>query len=310
MALTNSGRVVAIGSRSQEAADRFGDRFNVPKRHARYEALVADPDVDAVYVATPHPLHHANALLALEAGKAVLVEKAFTMNAEQARHLVGAARAKGLFLMEAMTMRFLPHITEIARLVASGALGEIVTVVADLGHRFPIDAASRFFAPELGGGVLLDCGVYPLSLASLVLGKPSQVRGLITPAFTGVDGQTSMLLGFPSGAQAVLTCNSSADTPTLAAIVGTEARIEVDSPFYAPSSFTVTRRDGSATRVAPAHLGTGLHYEADEVERCVRAGLSESPLMPLDESVWIMETIDAVLGQAPPADLGPTPGSS
>jgi predicted dehydrogenase len=304
MALARSGRVVAIGSRSQEAADRFGDQFDVPHRHISYQALAEDPDVDAVYVATPHPLHHDNALLALEAGKAVLVEKAFTMNADQARHLVDTARAKGLFLMEAMTMRFRPHITEIARLVHEGALGDIVTVTADLGHRFPPDPGSRFFAPELGGGALLDCGVYPLSLASMLLGRPSQVRALVTPAFTGVDGQTSMLLGFPSGAQAVLTCNFSADSPTRAAIVGTEARIEVDPPFFAPSSFTIIRTDGSSSRFAPTYEGTGLYYEADEVERCLRAGLTESPVMPLDESIWIMETMDAVLAQAP-AGTGP-----
>ena len=299
MALAHSGRVVAIGSRSQESADRFGDEFDVPHRHGSYQALAADPDVDAVYVATPHPLHHDNALLALGAGKAVLVEKAFTMTGDQARHLVATARAQGLFLMEAMTMRFLPHITEIARLVSDGALGDIVTVMADLGHRFPRDPGSRFFAPELGGSVLLDCGVYPLSLASMVLGKPSQVKALVTPAFTGVDGQTSMLLGFPTGAQAVLTCNSSADSPTRAAIVGTDARIEIDRSFYAPSSFTVIRPDGSSSHFAPECVVTGLRYEADEVERCLRAGLTESPLMPLDESVSIMETVDAVLAQAP-----------
>jgi predicted dehydrogenase len=200
--------------------------------------------------------------------------------------------------MEAMCTRFLPHIVEVSRLVNVGALGEIVTVIADLGYRFPKDPKSRFFAPELGGGVLLDCGVYPVSLASMVLGRPEQVRGLVTRAFTGVDGQTSILLGFSSGAHAVLTCNSSAHTPTRASIVGTEARIEIDRPFYAPSSLTIIGQDGSANRFEPHYDGTGLHFEADEVERCVRAGLSESPVMPLDETLWIMEIMDAVLAQA------------
>ena len=298
LTLTDSGRVVAIGSRSQESADRFADKFDIPNRHASYEALVADPAVEVVYVGTPHPMHYANALLALEAGKPVLVEKPFTMNADEARQLIDRARSKGLFLMEAMWTRCLPHIVEIGRLLADGARGDIVTVMADHGQFFPKDPASRLFARELGGGVLLDCGVYPVSFASMVLGKPARVVALITPAFTGVDGQTSMLFGFASGAQAVLTCTSSARTPTRAAIVGTEARIEIDSFFYAPSTFTLIRRDGSATRFEPPHEGNGLHYEADEVARCLRAGLLESPLMPLDETLEIVETLDTVIAQA------------
>ncbi|MFZ2058786.1 MAG: Gfo/Idh/MocA family oxidoreductase [Acidimicrobiales bacterium] len=298
LTVTDSGRVVAVGSRSQESADRFADKFDIPNRHASYEALVADPAVEVVYVGTPHPMHYANALLALEAGKPVLVEKPFTMNADEARQLIDRARSQGLFLMEAMWTRCLPHIVEIGRLLADGALGDIVTVMADHGQFFPKDPASRLFARDLGGGVLLDCGVYPVSFASMVLGKPARVVALITPAFTGVDGQTSMLFGFASGAQAVLTCTSTARTPTRAAIVGTEARIEIDSFFYAPSTFTLIRRDGSATRFEPPHEGNGLHYEADEVARCLSAGLLESPLMPLDETLAIIETLDTVIAQA------------
>ncbi len=298
LTVTDSGRVVAIGSRSRESADGFADKFGIPNRHASYEALVADPDVDVVYVATPHPMHLANAQLALDAGKPVLVEKAFTMNADEARELVASARAKGLFLMEAMWTRFLPHIAAVNRLLAAGTLGDIVTVTADHGQWFPRDPAFRLFAPELGGGILLDCGVYPVSFASMVLGKPAEIAALVTPAFTGVDGQTSMLFGYANGAQSLLTCTSSAKSPTIAAIVGTEARIEIDSLFYAPSSFTLIGRDGTSTRYEPPHEGKGLHYEADEVARCLKAGLLESPLMPLDETIEIMETMDAVLARA------------
>jgi len=298
MTVTHSGRVAAIGSRSQESADRFAVQFDVPHAHASYEALVADPEVDVVYVATPHPMHHANALLALEANKPVLVEKAFTMNATEARELVAAARSKELFLMEAMWTRFLPHTAEIKRLIAEGALGEIVSITADHGQWFVKDPAFRLFAPDLGGGALLDLGVYPVSFASMILGAPARIVSLITPAFTGVDGQTSMLFGYPSGAQAILTCTSSAKTPTRSAIVGTEARIEIEGDFYGPSSFTLVGRDGNTTRFEPAHEGGGLHYEADEVARCLREGLSESPLMPLEETVSIMETMDAIVAQA------------
>ena len=173
---TDSGEIAAVGSRRQARADAFGDRYGVPRRHASYEALVADPDVDVIYVATPHSFHHENALLALEAGKHVLVEKAFTMNAAQAVELVAVARERGLFLMEAMWTRFLPHVVEIRRLLAEGALGRVVTVMADHGQWFAFDPTSRLFAPELGGGALLDLGVYPVSFASMVLGEPTRIE--------------------------------------------------------------------------------------------------------------------------------------
>ncbi len=298
LAFTDSGRVVAVGSRRIETVNRFADRFDIPNRHASYEALVADPEVDVVYVATPHPLHHPDTLLALGAGKPVLVEKPFTMNAAEARELVAAARAEKLFLMEAMWTRFLPHIAEIRRLLAGGVLGEIVTVSADHGQWFAKDPDFRLFAPELGGGALLDLGIYPVSFASMLLGTPSTVVALIDPAFTGVDGQTSMLFGYDSGAQAILSCTSLAKSPTRAAIVGTEARIEIDGDFYVPTSFTLITRSGERTHYDEPDQGRGMWHQADEVARCLREGLLESPLMPLDESVSIMQTMDAVLAQA------------
>jgi predicted dehydrogenase len=295
--LTDSGQVIAVGSRQQASGERFADQFHIAHRYGSYEALVADPEVEVVYVATPHPMHHPNALLALHAGKAVLVEKPFTMNGAEARDLVTQARSSSLFLMEAMWTRFLPHMAELRRSVAQGVLGEIVTVSADHGQWFPRDAASRLFAPELGGGALLDLGVYPVSFASMILGRPQRVLALIDAAFTGVDGQTSMLFGYANGAQAVLSCTSSARSPTRAAVVGTEGRVEIDPLFYRPTSFTLITRDGPATRFESSDEGNGLRHQADEVARCLRAGLQESPIMPLDESISIMETIDAVLAQ-------------
>jgi predicted dehydrogenase len=299
LALTDSGIAAAVGSRSQESADRFGDAYGIPNRHDSYEALVADPDVNAVYVATPHPMHHANALLALDAGKPVLVEKAFTMNADEARDLVRVAREKQLFLMEAMWTRFLPHVREIRRLIADGALGELRVVMADHGQWFEPDPGHRLFAPELGGSALLDLGVYPVSFASMLLGTPTEIKAVVQPAFTGaVDGQVAMAFGYASGAQAVLHCTSAAKSPTWAAIVGTEARIEVEGNFYAPSRFKLISRSGEVTEYREPHEGHGLRHEADEVARCVGEGLLESRLMPLDETVSIMETMDAVLAQA------------
>jgi predicted dehydrogenase len=300
LALTDSGRVEAVGSRQRQTAEEFGDRFGVPRRHGSYQSLVDDDQVDAVYVATPHPMHLTDASMALEHGKPVLVEKAFTMNGGEARALVATARRQGLFLMEAMWTRFLPHMVEVRRLLSSRALGEIVSVTADFGRWFPRDPSSRLFAPELGGGALLDLGVYPVSFASMVLGPPDRILSLIDPAFTGVDGQTSVLLGYRAGGQALLTCTSLATSPSRATIVGTDGRIEIDPGFHAPSGFTVVPRDGAPTRFERTGQGRGLHYEADEVARCLAAGLLESPIMPLDESVSIMETMDMVLAGEKP----------
>ncbi len=296
--LSDTGIAVAVGSRSQESADRFAGAFGIGRRHASYERLVADPDVDVIYVATPHPMHRDNAILALRAGKHVLVEKPFTMNAAEAREIVQVARERGLFAMEAMWTRFLPHVAVIRDWLAQGLLGDVVTVTAVHGQWFAEDPEFRLFAPELGGGALLDLGVYPVSFASMVLGAPSRIVSLSDPAFTGVDAQTSMVFGYGSGAQALLTCTLRAKSPTRAAIVGTDARIEVECPFYAPVAVTLVPRNGDPVRVESVHEGRGLRHQADEVARRLAAGELESPLMPLEETISIMETMDTVLSQA------------
>jgi predicted dehydrogenase len=296
LALTDSGTVVAVGSRS--TADSFADEFGIPNRHGSYESLVSDPDVDVVYVATPHPMHHDNAVLALRAGKPVLVEKPFTMNAAEARDVVAVARETGLFAMEAMWTRFLPHIATVRSWLADGVLGDVVTVTADHGQWFAENPDFRLFAPALGGGALLDLGVYPVSFASMVLGTPNRIVAMSDPAFTGVDAQTSMVFGYPSGAQAVLTCTLRAKSPIRAAIVGTLARIEIDGDFYAPNAVSLITRDGEITRVESEHQGRGLRHQADEVARRLAAGEMESPLMPLDETISIMATMDEVLAMS------------
>lgn len=293
--LVDEGVVVAVGSRSRESANEFADAFDVAHRFGSYEELVSDSDVDVVYVATPHPMHRDNVILALEQGKHVLVEKAFTMNAFEAREIVSFARERNLFLMEAMWTRFLPHVVAIRSLLAQDALGPLVSVEADHGQWFAADPSSRLFAPELGGGALLDLGIYPVSFASMVLGTPQRIVALVDPAFTGVDGQTSMLFGYESGAHAILTCTSRARSATRACITGERARIEIEGDFYAPSSFTLIDRGGEERQFDFPTQGRGLQYEAQEVARCIDEGMIESPLMPLDESVSLMETMDAVL---------------
>jgi predicted dehydrogenase len=299
--LLDDAEVVAVGSRSQESADRFGDEHGIARRHASYADLAADPEVDAVYVATPHPGHHDAALLAIEAGKAVLVEKPFTMDAAEARSLVDAARAGGTFLMEAMWTRHLPHVLEIRRLIDDGAIGDVVLVTAEHGQWFADDPEFRLFAPELGGGALLDLGIYPVSFAHMVLGTPQRILAASDPAFTGVDAQTSVILQYAGGAHAVVTTTLRAQSECHASIAGREGRIEIDGVFYRPTSFRLVRRDGrhdgETTTFAFDEPGHGLRYQAAEVGRCLREGLTESPRLPLDETVAIMETLDEIRRQ-------------
>lgn len=293
---------VAVASRSVARSEEFGGRFGIPHRHGSTEDLIADPDVDAVYVATPHPAHARGALAAIAAGKHVLVEKPFTMDAGEARDVVCAARAAGVFCMEAMWTRFLPHISWLRDRLAGGALGTVRTLVADHGQHFDPDPAHRLYDPALGGGALLDLGIYPVSLASMVFGTPSSVAAVSDPAFTGVDAQTTAVLRYPGGAHAVLTSTLEAATACRAWIAGTEGRIELDPVWYAPTSATLIRRNGPIERFeTPADVlarpGKGLRFQADEVARRVRAGELESPVMPLDETISIMDTMDEIRRQ-------------
>jgi predicted dehydrogenase len=298
LALLPDSEVVAVGSRSQESANAFGDEFGVPHRHASYQALVSDPDVDAVYVATPHPGHYDATMLAINAGRAVLVEKPFAMDAAQARGMIDAARAGGTFLMEAMWTRFLPHIARMREILAAGTLGEVVYLTAEHGQWFAEDPRFRLFAPDLGGGALLDLGIYPVSFASLVLGPPARITAVSDQAFTGVDATTSMIFQYDSGAHAVLTTTLRAASGNPAAIHGTAARMEIDGWFYTPTTFRVIARDGTELeRYDEPYTGRGLRGQAAEVGRCLRAGLLESPLLPLDETYAIMQAMDEVRRQ-------------
>ena len=289
--------VVAVGSRSQEGADALGQKFGVSARYGSYEGLVADPNVDVIYVATPHPMHHATALLAIRAGKHVLVEKPFTLNASEARDLVREAGIAGTFLMEAMWSRFLPHMVEIREILQTGRLGNIVSVIADHGQWFAEDPNFRLFAPELGGGALLDLGIYVVSFASMVLGPPTKIRAASEPAFTDVDGTTSVILQHAGGAQAILNTTLSAESSNRAAIVGTDGRLEIDSVFYRPNSFSVISRDGDVQRHEHNEPGFGLRFQTREVALRIAEGAHESPVMPLSETVQIMETLDEVRRQ-------------
>lgn len=286
--------LVAVGSRTQESAEKFANEFNIPRRHASYEALVADPEVDVIYVSTPHPFHKDNSLLALEAGKAVLCEKPFTMNAAEAMEVVGLARVKRLFLMEAMWTRYLPVMVKVRELIAQGAIGEVRMLNADFGFRAnPINPKSRTFDLALGGGAVLDVGVYPISLASMLFGTPSEVVSAAHLGETGVDEQNVVVLKYPAGQLAITSSAVRTTTPQEAFIIGTEGRIHIAAEWWRGQQLTL-KAGGKDEVFDVPYEGNGFNYEVEEVGRCLRAGLLESPIMPLDETISIMRTMDTV----------------
>lgn len=293
-------RVVAVGSRSPERAAAFADQ-HAPgaTAHGNYRALVEDDAVEAVYVATPHSEHLEHARLALEAGKPVLVEKAFAHDAAQARELVDIARRQGLFCMEAMWSRFLPHYDVVRQVLAAGVLGEVGTVIADHGQGLWPDGPERLADLALAGGAMLDLGIYPLSFASMVLGGIESAVGVGSRTDRGVDLRIAFSVRGPSGAVGALSTDMGAQTPTTASINGTWARLEIDGDFYAPTTLRLVGRDGVILDEQvgdPFELHRGLRHEACEVARRVHAGEAESPLMPLDESVRLMEVMDELRG--------------
>jgi predicted dehydrogenase len=289
--------LAAVGSRSQEAADAFGAQFGAARRHASYEALAADPEVDAIYVATPHSMHRENTLLCIEHGKPVLCEKPFAINAAQSEEMVAAARARGVFLMEAMWTRFLPLLGRMRALLDARVIGEVRMLQADFGFRTGVNPKGRLFDPALGGGALLDVGIYPVSLASMVLGQPSRVASMADIGSTGVDEQAAIILGYENGQLALLSTAIRTSTPHEARIMGTNGLIRLHDQWWRGTGMTLAVSGQEPQRIDEPIAGNGYNYEAAEVARCVRAGLLESETMPLDETLAIMRTLDAVRAQ-------------
>ena len=293
----DDAEILAVGSRTLESADRFGDQFDIPRRYADYETLANDPDVDAIYIGTPHTFHKENALLCLRHGKAVLCEKPFTINAAEAREVIAAARARNLFLMEAMWTRYLPLVVEMKRMVDDGVIGNVRMITADFGYRAGFNPTSRTFDPALGGGALLDVGIYPLSLASMLLGTPEAMASLAELGETGVDEQAGMVLRYAGGRLAVLHTAIRTSTPHEALIMGTDGWIRIHSPWWVPTAMTITKPGQEPQTVEIPFVGNGYNYEADEVHKCLRRGHTESALMPLDETLTLMETMDTLRAQ-------------
>ena len=296
--------VVAVGSRDLSRAQAFAAEFGIARAYGSYEELVADPQVDVVYVASPHSAHHEHALLAIEAGRHLLVEKAFARNAVEARGIVAAARERGVFCMEAMWTRFLPGTDVLRQAIDGGLLGDVEVVLADHGQPLWPGGPARLADPALAGGALLDLGIYPLSLASWTLGGIESVTATGSLTDEGVDRQESMTVVGRSGGIGVLHATMAARTPTLASVCGTAGRIDLGDPagsrgrWYGPSTLRYTGRDESVTATwEPTERDFGLHLEACEVARCVADGRLESELMPLDETVTIVEVMDEVRRQ-------------
>lgn len=290
--------VTAVGSRTQESADAFAATHSIPRAHGSYEALAADPDVDVIYVSTPHPFHAAGAMLAIEHGKHVLVEKPFTLNSAEARTVVDAAAERGLVVLEAMWTRWLPHMVRVRELIASGALGEVRALIADHDQKLSVRPDHRLQNPALGGGALLDLGIYPISFAWDVFGAPASVHAISSPTATGVDRQTAIILGYQSGEQALLHAQLDARGPSTAAIIGTEARIQIDPVWYMPTSFSlVDPSDAVVERFDEKVSGRGMQYQAYELERLAAAGQVAGEVLPPEESVAIMGTLDEIRRQ-------------
>lgn len=290
--------IVAVGSRSQEAADTFGNKHNIPKRYGSYEALADDPDVDVIYIGTPHPFHYDNTLMCLNAGKHVLVEKPIGLSADQARSMITRARNRKLFLMEAMWTRFFPAYRHLKKMIDDDTLGDIRMIRADFSHQgVPVDEEHRLFNLGLGGGALLDIGIYPVAFAFGMAGKPDHITGVATIGKTGVDYQSSMLFNYDNGPMAILSSSMVTASVSEAYVTGTKGVVRIPGNWWQPKALHI-KMEGEEERVLPFNYqGNGYQFEAIAINRHLRNGDLESDLMPLAETLQIMETMDKLRSQ-------------
>lgn len=295
--LASGHSIGAVGSRTLSKAQEFTESIPGAIAYGSYQELVQDRNVDAIYVASPHPMHCEHTLLALNAGKPVLCEKPFAISAKQAQLMIQTARKNNVALLEAMWTRYLPHIAKVREILSSRVLGQIQSVEADHGQRLADQNIPRLMDPALGGGALLDLGIYPISFLHLVLGTPTQITARAVMTDKGVDAQTSAIFDYSHGAQGVINTTMTALTPCRAVISGLLGRLEIDTTFYNPTTMRVILFDGTVTEFPNTYIGHGLREQAIEMARVVRAGELESPLMPWDETVEVMKSMDQVRAQ-------------
>ena len=297
MGLTDA-ELVAVGSRKPDHAASFANEFNIPRVHVGYEALAKDEHVDVVYVCTPHPMHAENAVLCLENGRHVLCEKPFTVNHKEALEVVNTAKKYNRFLMEGMWTRFIPATQQVCTWLYEGQIGEVRQLQANFGFRAGVDSKSRLFSLELAGGSLLDVGVYTVSMASMVFGSaPTSMTSAVSLGETGVDEQACMLFQYANGAMAVLSSAIRVNLHHDVFIMGTEGIIQLHSPFWCSNAATLHIHGQDARHVDLPIEGNGFNYEAKAVGDCIRKGLTESSVMPLAETLEIMQTLDEIRTQ-------------
>ena len=288
---------LAVGSRSQQAADALGVRWGIPRRYASYEALAADPDLDVIYIATPHNLHDENMKLCLTAGKHVLCEKPLTVNAAQARECMALAQEKGLFLMEAMWMKFIPAIRQMQQWLADGRIGTTHLVQAHFSFNIPYNPHGRLYDPALAGGALLDMGIYPATLAHLVLGKPDQILSAAHLGETGVDELNAAIWHYERGAQAMISSSQRLERPCEAFITGSHGYIKLHENFWHSQTVTIKQSGGEAETMHIPYEGNGYIYQVREVHDCLRVGRLESAVVPQADTLEIMTLLDEMRRQ-------------
>ncbi|MDQ2695121.1 MAG: Gfo/Idh/MocA family oxidoreductase [Pseudomonadota bacterium] len=289
--------VAAVGSRDRARAQAMAGRFGIKTAHGSYRDLVNDDGIDIIYVSTPHPAHHEGALMALEAGRHVLVEKPLAINAAQARDIARAARAKGRFCMEALWTFFLPKFEVLERIIAGGWIGEVYAVIADHGEFFTPD--HRIMRADLAGGPLLDLGTYPAALATRLLGPSQRLSAYGQAAPSGVNGQLAVAAEHRGGSQSLIHTTIFSNTPSMATIAGSRGTVVLDTPAYQPGGFTLWLHDGTRARYEEPAIGHegGLHFQAAAIARSIAAGETESPRRPLADSIATLEMMDAIRAQ-------------
>ncbi len=298
--LAGNARLVAVASRDAQKSQNFANQYQAPLAFDNYEALVQCPEVDVIYIATPHGFHYEHALLCLNHRKAVLCEKAFALNTRQVKEMIDTARQQQVFLMEAFWTKFLPQYQKVTELINAGAIGAIKLIEADFGFKAASPTPQRLYDPALGGGALLDIGIYPVFLAVSLLGKPSDVHAVMSPYESGVDEQIAMILRFNNSALAALNASFAADTPVKATIMGTDGYIQITNRFHNVTATIELVKDKQPPVEIPIHReeGHGYQFEARHVGQCLHEGLLESPVMSHVDSLLLIETLDRLRASA------------
>jgi predicted dehydrogenase len=292
-----TSRIFAIASRDGHRATEFARQFKAEKSYDSYEALAMDPDVDVIYIATPHSFHEKHSILCLENKKPVVCEKPLALSAASARRIVESAREHRTFMMEGMWSRFNPAIIRAKQIIDSGDIGEVRYISADFGFQKPYDPTSRLYDPALAGGAILDVGVYPLFLALYILGRPDGIAATAQLAPTGVDESCSICLTYPGGVMAQLFCSMLVETKKEAVIAGTRGMIMIHTPWYKSMSLSVVRNNNEE-KISLPYNGNGFEFQIEETNRCLINGLIESPLLTHEFTIMKAEVSDEIIRNA------------